>query len=71
MILYKIMNSKQNAGLLLAVLLTGVINFFVVNSNVSLKGALNQAIHRDDYASPFGPKPSQSWENQWESERAR
>jgi hypothetical protein len=65
---------NNNVGLLLVVIVLGVVGFLTFNSNISFKSMIRpnqQQQQRDNYVSPFGPKPSLNWEKTWEMERTR
>lgn len=59
------MNRNQNLILLVVVVVTGALGYYVSNNSISLKGYFN------NYASPYGPKPSRTWESNWEKERLK
>lgn len=65
------MNRIQNIVLVLAVLVSSAINYYVFTNNFSLKDALKNIPTNDGYSSPIGAKPSKAWEQSWEAERAK
>lgn len=65
------MNRIQNIVLILAVLISGTLNYYTFTNNFSLKGVLKNIPTNDGYSSPIGAKPSKAWEQNWEAERAK
>jgi hypothetical protein len=56
---------NRNTLLLIVVIFTGIVGFFVVNNNISLKNLV-----KTDGYTPMG-RPTKTWESQWEIERAK
>ena len=58
--------SQNNGKLLMYALVLGVLGYFSYSSNFSLKNYLKFG---SEYK-PSGPKPTSTWERNWESIRA-
>jgi hypothetical protein len=58
---------KKNVILLVFVALTGVGGYLIHTNNISL----SRILKKSDYSSPYGVKPSSTWENNWENERLK
>lgn len=59
----------QNLKLLVAVIVSGVITFAAITTNFSASKFISEKMN--GYTSPYGPRPSRAFVDQWESERAR
>ena len=60
----------QNFKLLIAVIVTGLITVATVTTNFSASKFISEKMG-NSYTSPYGPRPSRSFTESWENERAK